>query len=62
MRIRVSMLVGLAMLIILSSFVSVWAKEIYLDLKKDSLDVWVDYASFYYQSEPTKSYLELYYS
>lgn len=62
MGIKKIMLVSLVVLLTLGLFVNAWAKEIYLDLKKDSLDVWVDYASFYYQPEPTKSYLELYYS
>lgn len=62
MRIKTLILVGWLVMLIISSFVCVQAKEIYLDLKKDSLDIWVDFASFYYKPEPTKSYLELYYS
>ena len=62
MRVRTTILGSLVILLSLSSLVCVQAKEIYLDLKKDSLGVWVDYASFYYQPEPTQSYVEIYYS
>lgn len=62
MRSKMFLIVALVLVQVASLLVCVQAKEIYLNLKKDSLDVWVDCASFYYQSDPEESYLEIYYS
>ena len=62
MRLRALSVFVLIFLQTVVLLVCVQAKEIYLDLKQDSLDVWVDYAAFFYQSDPAKSYLEIYYS
>lgn len=62
MKVRALLIVSLVFMLMVSLFVCTQAKEIYLNLEEESLDIWVDYASFYYQPEPGKSYLEIYYS